>query len=298
MDLAKLILLGLKASVALIVFGLGLKATPADLSFLFRRPSLFARSLLSMNVVMPLLVTAMVALLQLRPPVEIALVVLAISPVPPILPRKQSKLGGNQSYIYGLLAAEAVLSIALIPLAIKLLAAAFGLEARMPWPAVAAIVLETVLLPLGAGIAVRHLAPSLGARIEPLITRVGGVLLLAAAIPILFSAGRAVVSLIGNGTLIAIAIVVLLGLAVGHLLGGPEPADRAVLALATASRHPGVAMAIAASTFPGQKLVPAAILLYLLVNGLLCLPYMIWSKRQFSEIAEPARLARDRDKAA
>src|SRR5215510_3586393 len=242
MDWEKLIVWGVKASVVLIVFGLGLKATPADLAFLARRPSLLARSVLSMNVILPLLVVAMVAVFPLKPALEIALIVLALSPVPPILPKKQSKVGGNQPYIYGLLTAEAILSVALIPLSEKLVGLAFGKEGSMPWPSVAAIVLATVLLPLGAGSTVRLLAPSIAGRLEPIVSRIGGLLLLISALPILLFAGRFITFLIGNGTLIAVSVVVLFGLVIGHLLGGPEPGNRSVLALATALRHPGVAL--------------------------------------------------------
>jgi hypothetical protein len=35
-------------------------------------------------------------------------------------------------------------------------------------------------------------------------------------------------------------------------------------------------MAIAAANFPGQKLVPAATILYLIVSGILSAPYLKW----------------------
>jgi BASS family bile acid:Na+ symporter len=298
MNLAKLVEVVLMVSVALIVFGIGLKSTPGDLTFLLRRPSLEFRSLLSMNVIMPLLAAAIVSTMALRHPVGIALVVLMISPVPPILPKTQMKLGGSHAYIYGLLVMEALLAVVLVPLSVFLLAAVLGLEARMPWPTVAMIVLRSVLLPLGAGLALRQLAPTFANRIEPIVSRVGLVLLIAGSLPILAFAGRLFVALLGNGTLIAMAAIALLGLAVGHLLGGPEPGNRTVLALASAARHPGVAMAIASATFPDEKLVPAAILLYLLVNALLCIPYMKWIERRGRRVNAGAPAAAPRDKAA
>jgi len=104
-------------------------------------------------------------------------------------------------------------------------------------------------------------------------------------VPIVFTAWPAVVSLIGNGTLAAIAVFVLVGLAAGHLLGGPNPQDRTVLALSTASRHPGVALAIAGANFPEQKLVLAAVLLYLIGNASVALPYSAWLRNQHAGIA-------------
>ena len=110
----------------------------------------------------------------------------------------------------------------------------------------------TVLAPLVVGIAVRSLAAAFAARIARPVSLVSTVLLIASALPVLFTAWPTIVSLTGDGTIVARAAFVLIGLAVGHLLGGPDPEDRTVLALSTASRHPGVALAIAHATFPDQ----------------------------------------------
>jgi BASS family bile acid:Na+ symporter len=101
----------------------------------------------------------------------------------------------------------------------------------------------------------------------------------------LFTAWLAMVSLVGNGTIVAIVAFSLVGLVVGHLLGGPDSDDCAVLALATASRHPGVALAIASANFPGEKVVPAAVLLYLIVSAIVSIPYLTWRRRPHGGIA-------------
>jgi bile acid:Na+ symporter, BASS family len=81
------ILLVLKASIILSVFAIGLKATLADAMFLFRRPGHLLRALLSMNVLMPLIALAVAVPFDLHPAVKIALVVISVSPTPPILPK-------------------------------------------------------------------------------------------------------------------------------------------------------------------------------------------------------------------
>src|SRR5262249_45301908 len=99
-------------------------------------------------------------------------------------------------------------------------------------------------------------------------------------LPIVIFERKAIVSLIGDGTLIAMAIFVIVGLVAGHFLGGPVRENRTALALSTATRHPGIAFAIAHANFPQQKLAIAAIGLYLIVNAIATLPYMVWTKRQ------------------
>jgi bile acid:Na+ symporter, BASS family len=49
-----------------------------------------------------------------------------------------------------------------------------------------------------------------------------------------------------------------------------------VLALATSSRHPGVALAIATANFPDEKLVLPAVLMFLLAGAILSIPYVKW----------------------
>jgi bile acid:Na+ symporter, BASS family len=140
----------LKASIALSVFAIGLKATFSDAMFLFRRPPQLGRAVLSMSVLMPLFALVLVLLFDLHPAVEIALVAISVSPIPPM---------------------------------------------------------------------------------------------------------------------------------VGHLLGGPGPANRPTLAFASATRHPTVALGIAHANFPNQKLAAPAVVLYLLVSGVVSAVYLKWAKR-------------------
>jgi BASS family bile acid:Na+ symporter len=77
-----------------------------------------------------------------------------------------------------------------------------------------------------------------------------------------------------------IAVFVLAGLAIGHLLGGPDPDQRTVLALSTATRHPGVALAIVGANFPGEKAALAAILLCLIWGTILSIPYVRWRRHR------------------
>ena len=288
MALTTLIILALKTSIFLTVFGLSLQATMDAAFYLFRRPAELVRSLLSMYVVMPLFATALVAVFDLHPAVEIALITLAVSPVPPLLPKKGRKAGGPGDYVIGLLVAAALFAIVFVPLAVDLLGRVFGRPAQISVATIAQLVFTTVFLPLAAGIAVRHFAPAFADRIAKPISLVAAVLLPASALPVVFTAWPAITSLIGNGTIIAIAAFVIVGLATGHVLGGPAPEKRTVLAFSTASRHPGIALAIASANFPGQKLVLAAVLLYLIVNAVVSIPYMKWRKQGHSRSEAPA----------
>ena len=268
MNLQSLILLVLKISIALNVFALGLDATLADATHLFRNPRELGRVFLSMNVVMPALAVALVLTFNLHPAVKIALVALSVSPVPPIFPKKALKSGGTDDYTVGLLVAAALLAIVVIPIAMEIFQWISGVPLQMSAGSVAVLVFATVLAPLLAGIVLRAVAPALAERGAKPIGSVATVLLLLSLVPVLFGSIRTILSLVGDGTLLSFAGFALVGYFVGHWLGGPEPENRPVLALATASRHPGIAVAIAQANFPEQKLAMPAILLYLLVSGI------------------------------
>ena len=278
MSLTAIIVLTLKISIALSVFSLGLKATLSDATFLFSRPEKLLNSLISMYIAMPLFAVTVALLFNLTPAVKIALVMLSISPIPPILPGKAMKTGGRECYAIGLLVVGSLLSIVMIPLVLELFQVVFNMPLQMTARSVALIVLESVLVPLAAGIAVHAFWPSVAERMARPVAIVGAVSLFAASVPIFIAQGQDMLSLIGNGTFAALGAFALLGLVIGHILGGPRFEDRPVLALYSSARHPGVAAAIAQVNFPQQRVALAAIALALIVAGILSLPYMNWVK--------------------
>ena len=284
MSLQTLILFVLKASILLNVFAIGLKAGVHDATYMFRRPGKLAKALLAMNILMPLFAVAFVLAFHLKHAVEVALVALAVSPVPPILPRKLRKAGATESDTIGLLVAVGILAIVFVPAAMEILERVFHVPLRMTFASVAALVFFTIILPLALGIAVHTLAPVAADRLVNPIAKIASIALLLSAVAILFSGAPAIWELTGNGTLVAIAAFVLVGLLIGHFVGGPKPENRTGLALATASRHPGIAIALAVANFPEEKLAISAVLLYLLVNILVSIPYHILTKRKTQEV--------------
>lgn len=291
MDLQELSGLAVRASILLIVFSLGLGATFDDADYLLKRPRLLLRSVVAISIVVPAFAALLAGALPLTPSAKFGIVLMAVSPVPPILPGKELKLGGRKSYIYGLLVAVSLLSIVIVPLTVSLLSAAFRADARISPGAVARLMLGSVMLPLAIGMLIRRIAPSLAQRAAPVVSRLAGILLIVGVLPILVAIAPAIWRLVGDGTLLAIMAVVIVGLLAGHYLGGPDPRDRATLAISSAMRHPGIALLIAGANFTDPQ-ITAAILLFLIVALVVTLPYQTWSKRHY---AMPVGVAGDAD---
>ncbi len=212
MNILHVIKLGLLAGVLLTVFALGLSADIKDALYLFRRPKQLSKSFFSMNIVMPIFAVALVAAFNLSPAVEIALVCLAVSPIPPLLPRKVVNAGGSASYIISLLVSAALISIVFVPIAVKLLGKVLGIEAQISPMAIAKTIMITIIVPLAAGMFVRYIVPAFAEKNAKKISIAAIVFLAIGILPVLFKVAPEIAALLGNGTLIAIITFGFVGL--------------------------------------------------------------------------------------
>src|SRR5262245_12873109 len=222
----QLVQAAIPASMALIVLSLGLRCSLREATFLARSPGLFVRSLLSMGVLFPLCAVLLVEATELSFPVKVGLIAFAISPVPPILPNKEIKVGGEGEYVYGLLVAASVLAIVLIPLMLLPIGAIFQRELDVGMTVIARTVAISILAPLAVGMLVRHFWPQPAVRLSRWLNIVGNLALVLACIPVLVFGWQLFASLMGDGTLLVCILLTLLGLAIGHWLGGPKEEDR------------------------------------------------------------------------
>jgi BASS family bile acid:Na+ symporter len=273
------VLLALQVSVVCTVFGFGLKATPADLLDLFRRPTWLLRALLAVFVVMPLVAILLVRVFEFQRVVEIALIALAISPAPPLLPQRHERAGGVTSYVVGLLALLSLLAIVMVPLSLEILERVSGRPLAMAPGTIARIVFWRSLLPLAAGMLVLMYLPRFVRTIYRVVALLATILLLVATCALILGSAPAIWALVGDGTIVAMVLFLGVGLIVGQAMGGRNRDFSAALGLATAYRHPAMAFAIAATNFPEQRFA-GAILLYVIVGAVIGVPYVIWQRRR------------------
>lgn len=280
MDVKQAILLGFQLSVVLSVFAIGLGTSRGDLVSLFGRPGLLVRSLFATQLLM--LLTAVLLVKLIHPPhlVAIALIALALAPMPPVLPKSMIKASGEASYAAGLLAFVAVLSLIWIPVAGEALGPIFRIDLHIPFEPVVKLIAITILAPLIAGSLLARLAPAFAAQIEHPVAVISGLLLTAAFLVIVVQAWGGIADQAYGGAVLALVLFSLVGLVVGHVLGGPIEDDRTVLALACAQRHPGVVIVLGKIVAPDEAGIGLVALLSLIVATLCCVPYIAWRKRR------------------
>ena len=104
MNAADIALLVVRISLALTVLAVSLNTRSGDATYLVRHPLLLLRSFVAMNVVMPCVALWFAIVFALTPAVKLALITLAVSPVPPFLPGKALTSGGDRSYTVSLFA--------------------------------------------------------------------------------------------------------------------------------------------------------------------------------------------------
>jgi BASS family bile acid:Na+ symporter len=284
MDAAQIVKLLITASILLLVFALGTRATFSDATSYFRElyqpPNRLRRALLAMYVVVPAVAILLGLAFDLSKAVRTGLLAMAIAPIPPILPGKQLKVSSDREHVFGLLVAISLCSIVLIPIMVGLIGRVFGRESSFGPLQVFTLIAFTILIPLALGVALRRLAPGWASRIGPWASRLGTLMLLVGLVAVLFKAGPAMFALMDGVSMFAIVALAAIAIAAGHWLGGPAPSDRFVLAVAACMRHPGIALAIATANVPEEPDLLAAVLLYLLVGVVLTSLYVFVVRRQ------------------
>ena len=277
--LQQLIPLVVTLSLAGLVMAVGLEATPRELLSLFRQPLRLARAVLAVNVIVPVAAAILVGLFPLSPVVKMGILVMAVSPVPPLVPGKGLKAGGDRVYALSLYASLVLLSIVIVPATVAILAHIYGSSVSVSPLQIAENVALGVVAPLLAGLALHAVAPAFSEKVAPTLRRLSMLVVLLIVIPVIVSLWPAISTLAGDGALLAMALTSAAGLAAGHLLGGPGLGDRGALAQTAVTRHPGIAILIA-NAAGGDKRVTAAVIAFMLVGLLVAIPYQVWLGRR------------------
>jgi len=266
------------SAVFTVMVALGLGVAARELLWVRERPALLVRGLGSVLVAVPLFAVAVVQLFHLPRWLEIGLLLMAISPGAPVALRRSLGAGGHRSFAPTLQLSVAVLAVIAVPAWVAILNRYYyGGQAWVGPGPVARQVFIAQLLPLGSGIAFRHFAPRRAERWEPRIMRLGGLLLLV----FLVFAGVELVSSVlraGPQLVMASAVVTVLAITAGHLLGRPYGDTRTALAIGSAARNPGLALMVATLNSAPPD-VGYAILAYLLASALTLVPYVAWRRR-------------------
>jgi BASS family bile acid:Na+ symporter len=224
---------------------------------LWKQRSLLLRSLLAVLVLVPLWALALVSVLSLSPVVKggvlVAVVAVGIGPV-----SEMKRIHGDAPdarYELDLNLVVLLLSIAFVPLAFSWLASLHRVPVDIGPGAVAEVVLGRAFVPMVAGLLVARLAPRFARVAGGYLPTIENAALLVVMAVILIGTWRSLLSVGVTGWL-ASALTAAGGVVIGHVLGGPRPGARRVLAAASALRFPALALLLATRLPRGHQIVP------------------------------------------
>jgi BASS family bile acid:Na+ symporter len=280
------VLLGVLIPLASFTTGLQAPKPGRGEARLWRRPRQLTRDLLAVLILVPLWVIAVVLVLPLSPAIRAGLLIstlaVGIGPVSamkrmgPTTPAAREALDLNLIVL--------VISLAFVPLAFAGLAALFRSDVHLGVGAVAKVVLGRALVPLLLGLGAARLWPRFAGSAGPVLLKILNVALLLLLVAALAVAGKQLAGVSRIGWF-ACAAASLGAIVIGHLMGGPEPGTRAVVAAASVMRFPALALALAAVTRQGPRLIPV-ILAYVLTSFVFLIVYGLVMSRRARKRAE------------
>ncbi len=228
--------------ITLAMFCVGLAVQWADILTAVSDRSKTARALLANIVMAPLVALILVAVLPLPPATAIVLLLLGFAPGGINAIQFSTKSKGYLASAAGLLFLLSLISVVTAPVAANFI---IGNEnaLALPYAQIALRTLVLILLPLIAGMAIRRATPDLAERLYKPAMLIS-TLSFIASVMLSMGVRQDALGELGNVTFVAMLTFILVLMAAGWILGGPEPGHRQVLAVCTNLRNVGLVYVI------------------------------------------------------
>ena len=229
--------------------GVGLRLTWGEVSGALRQCR-FTAILLANFVVVPALTVAAARALRVPQEIAVGMILLAASPFAPVVPIFARMARADLALAAGLTAVYPLICALLTPLSAQGALWLLGNtgSVRLNMLASVALLAATIIVPLGAGVLLRHRAPNAARRLlRPIeiVSEAAGATSLAF---VTFVEAGSIVAL-GWRSWVTMGIVFELSLVLGWLLGGPHQGTRPVVAMGSSTRNTALALLVALQSF-------------------------------------------------
>jgi BASS family bile acid:Na+ symporter len=263
-----------QAAIFAVMVSLGLLLGREHVAAALQRRVMLAAILFAVLIPVPALAVLFVKVFGLTGPVAAGIVLMSISPGAPVALRRAISVGGRAQFAPALHLAIVLMAVVSVPLSVFILSAIFQAAFTITPMQVAGQVFVAQLVPLGVGLAIRAIRPSLGAWLEPRLARLSNILLLILAAVCLYVLWPL---LVATGWMPAIAGVILTAgsLAVGSAFAWRDAAARPQGAIAAAMRNPGLALYIAAVNHAAAGVI-ASVFAFAMGATVVITAYIVW----------------------
>ena len=260
-----------------VMFAIGLVLGPAQLAAAMTRRNILLAVLFAAVVPLPVVTVVAIEVFELRGPIGLGLLLMAISPGAPFALRKAIGAGADRAFAPALHIAIVALAVVTVPLSVAILDVIFSAKFDVTYRQIGRQVFFAQLLPLLLGALVRYLNPGLATRLEPRVARIGNSLLIVFSMVVLIDIVPIVAS-IGWVPTVAGAAMAILALATGLLVAHGDPEVRPAAAIAIAMRNPGLALTMAEANHAPP--VVSAVILGYTAGVALVVSAFLWHRRR------------------
>jgi|SRR5271157_47079 len=258
------------------VFSSGLRTRIGDLKYFGSRKGLLLKSLLSVDILVPLITIALIILIRPPKATAIGLLLLASSPASPTVLKNITKASGKTEYAMSLNIVLASLAILTTPATLAILSSVSELQIGISPLAVAGPVGLSILMPITAGIAIRWLFPALAEYIIQPMEILSNVLLILVFVLVLLFTYRLLL-MFDIRSYLVIALMTIGSMVSGHLLASRLPDEQTTLAIESASRNTGLALLIV-SDFASLGQAMPVLIPYLITSAVIGFFYVRYRK--------------------
>jgi BASS family bile acid:Na+ symporter len=280
-----LLVIIVKITIFSLMLAMGINLSLEKMLSLWRKPALLFRALLAVVVLVPLVVVALLKLFNLPLGVTIGLVLLAASPGAPLTTKRSQMAGARFRNSASLQLTLALLAVVITPLTLAIFAILFqSIPEKVTMLEVAKQVTIAQFLPISLGLLLQKFGAKYAVAIAQPLTFIANFLFLVLIIlacivgfPLLFK--------LWGLPLVAIAIMVIVSLGIGHALGGPDEDQRSILAISCIARNVGLALFIAILNGLEKQVMPTVVV-YLMVGAVFGVLYSIYHKRKLAELSQ------------
>ena len=248
--------------LALALFCIGLTATLSEMLSLLRDRTRLLPALAANVVVAPLVALVAVTLFPMEPAAEAVLLLLAFLPGGINAVQFSTKAPGQLAAAGELLFVLSAISLLFAPFAAEVI---LDSEATLdlPWTQLLVRIGAYVLVPLVAGMLVRARAPALADKLFKPAMLIS-TLCFVASVLISIGVRQDALAALGTGAMAGMLTFILVMMAVGWALGGPDPDSRQVLAVSTNLRNVGLVYVIVDDCC-GDPLLATAVLAFMAI---------------------------------
>jgi BASS family bile acid:Na+ symporter len=253
------------------MLGVGLQVGSGALRSVLEERGLFVRALVVNFVLVPALGLAIIRMVPMSDDIAKGFLLVAVAPGGVSALQFTGKAKGALLFAAALAFVLTVVSLFVSPWGASFLLGESVMSA-VPYGKVLGVSLVLLLVPLLGGIAVRRKIPALAKKLAMPVVVIATLSFFVFVIVLMPERKHAIAS-IGRPVVFAMLAFIVVSMAIGWLMGGPDRDTRHVLATASSMRNAALCLVIANNAFPGSD-VDAAVVAF---SALMIPPNMLFA---------------------